>query len=235
MHAMAILILLMPTASATPPGEAVESGRQALCSPRDYPWYDAANDGVRRIDVVDPPEPGPRRSRGGEDSSMTGGAFVEALLWVFVVAVLAAVVFLLVKAYLHGGAAAAPTQRRDADGDRQRIESLPFPVQAAQGDLLAEARRHRDSGRYGEAARFLFSHELVELDKHRLIRLARGKTNRQYLREIGSQSPLGGMVRRTMVVFEDYFFGAYTIPRERFEACWSELPGFEAELAGRST
>ena len=106
------------------------------------------------------------------------------------VAALAAVVYFLVRAYLdrggiHGSATAADDEAEAAER-RRRIESLPFPVQAAQYDLLAEARRHYQQGHYGEAVKYLFSYQLVELDKHKIIRLTRGKTNRQYLGEVGA-------------------------------------------------
>ena len=76
------------------------------------------------------------------------------------------------------------------DGDAARIESLPFPVAAGRLDLLAEARRHYQAGNYGAAIVYLFSFQLVQLDKRQIIRLAKGKTNRQYLREVGPRTPL---------------------------------------------
>ena len=77
--------------------------------------------------------------------------------------------------------------RRDAD----RVEALPFHVRAASGDFLAEARRLYDAGHYSEAIVYLFSYQLVQLDKHHVIRLAKGKTNRQYVRET-RQRPAAG-------------------------------------------
>jgi len=69
---------------------------------------------------------------------------------------------------------------------------------------------------------------LIQLDKQQIIRLAIGKTNRQYLREVGPPSALGRLLEETMVAFEDVFFGNRRLERARFEACWSRLPEFEA-------
>ena len=53
---------------------------------------------------------------------------------------------------------------------------------------------------------YLFSHQLVQLDRHQIIRLAKGKTNRQYLREVGpggdappvGRPDAGGLRRRVL-------------------------------------
>ena len=61
-------------------------------------------------------------------------------------------------------------------------------------------------GNYGEAIIYLFSYQLVRLDRSQLIRLAKGKTNRQYLGELQSASPLKRMLAQSMSSFEDVFF-----------------------------
>ena len=102
-----------------------------------------------------------------------------------------AIVLLLAGAGVSGGSrlSAARTPQGKGDeaepaGGADRVESLPLAVDARRLDLLAEAQRCRERGDYGRAIIFLFSHQLLQLDKHGRIRLARGKTNRQYLREI---------------------------------------------------
>ena len=73
----------------------------------------------------------------------------------------------------------------DDDADRvDRVEALPFRVPRQATDLLSEARRQYEKGNYNEAIVYLFSHQLVELDRQHLIHLARGKTNRQLVREL---------------------------------------------------
>ncbi len=95
---------------------------------------------------------------------------------------------------------------------------------------MGEARRHYEQGNYSEAIIYLFSYELVQLDKFALIRLARGKTNRQYLREVPRRPELRSPLERTMVAFEGVFFGSRLLDRAGFEACWQQLPQFEEQL-----
>jgi hypothetical protein len=116
--------------------------------------------------------------------------------------------------------------RRDAD----RVEALPFHVRAARGDFLAEARRLYEAGQYSQAIIYLFSYELVQLDKHHVIRLAKGKTNRQYVRESQRRPHLAAILEITMIAFEDAFFGRKTITREAFERSWQRLDEFQGEL-----
>ena len=211
--------------------QAVASGRESLDRWSGYPWYDAGTDDVGRIDVRAPWDP----DWNWPDWDLSGlGTALEWVFWIALVASLAAVAYLLVCAYLGSESFAASQVGDDPeteDDRRRRIESLPFPVQAAQSDLLAEARRHYQQGNYGEAVKYLFSYQLVQLDKHQIIRLTRGKTNRQYLREVGRRKSLCRTVEQTMVAFEDFFFGNHVIDRSRFEACWSRLPQFEAQVA----
>jgi hypothetical protein len=110
--------------------------------------------------------------------------------------------------------------------EADRIESLPFHIARPQTNLLAEARRHYLAGDYGEAMIYLFSYKLVQLDKSHFIRLARGKTNRQYLGELRRSLPLWRILYSAMVAFEDVFFGHHPLSRERFEACWNRLDEF---------
>jgi hypothetical protein len=121
---------------------------------------------------------------------------------------------------------------RPIAGATALIERLPVPVDRAHGDLLGEARRLYDQMQYGRAILYLFAYELLQLDRHHVIRLARGKTNRQYLRELTRVSPLSPPLERTMVAFESVFFGRQALDRGGFEACWQELPQFENLLRG---
>src|SRR5439155_25852548 len=92
---------------------------------------------------------------------------------------------------------AAGEARRLSDVDR--IEALPFRVPTGQGDLLSQATELYRQGRFAEAIVLPFSYLLVEMDRHQVIRLAKAKTNRQYLREIGRRRSLPTLVERTMI------------------------------------
>jgi hypothetical protein len=110
------------------------------------------------------------------------------------------------------------------------MESLPFQVRRPQTGLLAEARRRYEQGDYGGAIIYLFSYQLVQLDKHQLIYLAKGKTNRQYLRELAPLPRLFEILEETMIAFEDVFFGKYRLDKDRFESCWRGMDEFHGQL-----
>jgi hypothetical protein len=114
--------------------------------------------------------------------------------------------------------------------DVDRIESLPFKIRGAPSDFLGQARRLFEAGNYSEAIIYLFSYQLVQLDKNHLIRLAKGKTNRQYLREIRQRANLRTILEATMIAFEDAFFGRKALSKDRFESCWQRLDEFHHEL-----
>jgi len=127
---------------------------------------------------------------------------------------------------------ASPTGRMRSEVDS--IEQLPFPVPVAQSDLLGEARRCYDSGRYRDAMIYLYSYQLVQLDQHQKIHLSKGKTNRQYLHELKPHGRLRELVSQSVRLFEDAFFGHYELPRDRFESAWSRLDEFQ-QLARQAT
>jgi len=224
----------------TEPEQSVARGREALDRWwGGYPWYDSDTDGVKPVEV-------PKPSRADRNWDWTFDGFspvvmeiLQWTLWLIVAVVLLVVVFFLLRAYFRDGSLRWARRAKNSQGEadrRRRIEALPFPLKAAKLDFLAEARRYYQQGQYGEAVKYLFSYQLVELDRHRLLRLARGKTNRQYLREIaaGRRAGLGGLLQQTMWIFEDSFFGGHRIDRARFEACWSRIAEFEAQLKGEA-
>jgi hypothetical protein len=216
------------------PADSIARGREALDD--SYPWYDASDDAVRRIEVEATTEPW--------DLDWNGGFRWPRMSWLAYLALallgllLAWLVYALVRAYLRREtqlAAEGGTRHVTALSDASRIEALPFPLSRdAATDLLAAARQAYEQGHYGEAIIYLFSHQLVELDKHQHIRLTRGKTNRQYLRELSSRRPLQSLLEPTMVAFEDVYFGDHPLDRQRFESCWSRLGEFH-QLVGAAT
>jgi hypothetical protein len=195
----------------------VGDGRNALDHWLGYPWYDAKTDGVRRVEVSQPWR-----------LNAPIGTLLQVTAWTIVALLLAAVVYLLLRAFWRRERRLARGDDEPTAGGADRIESLPAPGVDRPRDLLDEARRCHQRGDYGRAIVFLFSHELWQLDKHGRIRLARGKTNRQYLREIRSWPALRSLVEQTALVFEDFFFGHHAVERLAFEACWSRLEEFDA-------
>jgi hypothetical protein len=199
----------------------VVAGRDALrnqTAARRYPWYDSDEDRPRRLNLPPP--------RAVSESASFG--LLTFLAWGAVLAALAAVAILLVRAFLseapEGAASRGPRPGEATSIDK--LDALPFPLARAAGDLLAEARRLYEQGLYGEAMVYLYSHWLVTLDRAQLIRLAKGKTNRQYLRELSARRPLASMLAAAMVAFEDFFFGNHPLDRTRFEENWRRVDEF---------
>ncbi len=224
-----LLVCLFPATclAAAEADVSVRAGRDALQHWPNYPWYDAQRDDVQPVKVEIPPA-----SQVSADRFSALGALVRLLAWMILAMVLGVLAFLLLRAFLNRRLEESPSLHvPDDDGDAARIESLPFPVAAGRFDLLAEARRHYEAGNYGAAIVYLFSFQLVELDKRQIIRLSKGKTNRQYLREVGPRAALGRLVEQTMVTFEDVFFGDRMLLRGRFESCWTRLEEFETLAA----
>ena len=218
--------------------DGLESGR--------FPWYDAENDTLERVDLESNTDDFSGRhsswqrkpknpTAAGRGGGSTFSKVLEPLIWMLATATLAVIIGLLVWAFVRssnqptGEAKFGDTERPVARIDR--IEELPVQVQAIRGDLLEQARRHYATDNLRDAIICLFSYKLIQLDNHQAIHLERGKTNRQYLRELRTRRRLRHLLEGTMLAFEDVFFGNYELPRERFERCLHAVDEFQAELA----
>jgi hypothetical protein len=239
--ALCTLALLDQAADADEP--VMNGAREALRDAGAFPWYDPQADEIRPIPV--PAEMPLRRAsdwewarRANNKPTRNQGGFWD-LLWrsVQYVVWISLALILSVLAYLWMRAVAR--HERDRQGklwnDAQHhesasIEQLSFPIKRPQTDLLGEARRYYQSGNYDEAIVYLFSYQLVQLDRHQCIQLAKGKTNRQYLAELRSQPFLRQRLTQSVLAFEDVFFGHHQLSRERFEACWSGIDEFDQNL-----
>jgi len=223
---VAIAIALQPSrAIAAVPSDSVQAGRDVFEQGR-YPWYDAERDALRPLTL--PP------SRVNREPFQFDGSFLRYLAWAVLAAALAMLVAFIVYA-VRNRTKQPLSSKKAAPAHRAAVESLPFMTDRSQGDLLGEARRHYQQGNFSEAIIYLFSYQLVELDRFALIRLAKGKTNRQYLRELGKSPPLRPPLEMTMTAFEEVFFGRRALDRAGFEACWSQLPLFEQLISQGST
>ncbi len=232
--ALVIMAGLLSTAAAADPAgreQAVDSARDALDkSWAGYPWYDAQTDDVR---PVAPPEPPPDRDPGRDINLSPIAGMVEGVAYLFLAAIVALIVYLIVRAVMLGlGKKKEKQKKPKSHDDLRRIEALPLPLADLPPDLFDAIRQAAAAGDLRRAIVLLYSYQLVRLDQHRLIHLTRGKTNRQYLRELGRQSPLHAMLEQSMVVFEDVYFGDHAITAERFDACYASLDRFNALLQG---
>ena len=206
------------------PQKAIEAGAQALRSSHGYPWYNAAKDGLQRVELREPEKPNYFQV------SPELNFLIYFVALVMLVVALTALVLMILRALGLRKPAIKPAEPATV-GEAQRIEALPYPIARGNVSLLDQARSFYQAGNYAAAMLYLFSHQLVQLDRRQIIRLAKGKTNRQYLREVGQAAMLRQLVGQTLVAFEDVFFGHHDIDRQRFEACWTRLPEFDSLLA----
>jgi hypothetical protein len=225
-------ILAATLTGTTAPQEAVQSGQKALSHWGRYPWYDAKADGLKPLDLSPPwwwewlPD-----FQASSWNVRSPATLLQWGAWIAIALALGVMIYVLLRAYVArrsgrvGGT--PPKTEADAAEDRRRVEALPLSSARSPADLRAAAEEQYRLGHYGQAIIYLFSHQLVQLDKRQLIHLSKGKTNRQYLYELGSRRPLRGLVEQTMVTFEDAFFGQRTIEQRRFELCWHRLDEFE--------
>lgn len=156
------------------------------------------------------------------------GTILSTIVWIIVGTILVAIVALLVKLSLT--ARKKPPRPAVATtisaSDEERVEALPFRLEGNAGEFIEVARRLYQAGHYRQAILYLYSHLLIELDRVGLVRLDRGKTNRQYLNEIGRRPEAKNLFAPVMVAFEDVFFGGKDLPRPRFESCWNLVDEF---------
>ena len=126
------------------------------------------------------------------------GWLLKGIVYTILALAIAAIVYALVRFAMEQLKA---RKLAEADEKSQPLvddaEALPFLAERPRGDLLGLARQHYEQGNYSEAIIYLFSYELVELDRGSRIQLAKGKTNRQYLRELKDAAPSARRLERT--------------------------------------
>ena len=203
--------------------QSIVDGRKALEGRMHYPWYDSAKDELQPITL-------PTVSRWWRwlPNMRLLGEPLRILAWTLIAVLFFALLYLIVRAIVEHQAGSRQ-EKSDFEQvlDADHVEALPFMAERPRHDLLGQARWHYEQDNFSEAIIYLFSYELVRLDKSAFIHLTRGKTNRQYLRELARVQPLRKLLERTMIGFEDVFFGSRTLDRQRFEACWNQLDEFE--------
>ena len=208
---------------------------------------DSANRDSRRLPKPPKPKQTTPTQANPNNPAPTGGTtpsawqyilqnFGELIGWVLFGLCVALIVALIVNLMLRmepgraeGSEADATAEHRTIE-EQARLEQLPVEVRRIQGDLLAEADRLRQAGRYDEAIIYLFGYRLLQLDRAHLIRLARGKTNLQYLRELSGRRELQGIMRETVRLFERSYFGRYEITSSEFATLREQQPAFESLL-----
>jgi hypothetical protein len=227
--------------------EAVAAAKDGLAGRTRFPFYDRQKDDVRQLNVEPPAETadsanrrskwtgkkgtGRTRGGGGGPTASFFGELLQALGLAALIIFIAVIAYLIARAFLKNEVTETKVSKVvETSRDVDKVQALPFQLRKPTGNFLAEAERLYSAGNYSEAVIYFYSHLLVELDAHHVIRLAKGKTNRQYLRETRTRLVLRDILGRTMIAFEDVFFGHHELSRERFEECWSRVAEFHGEL-----
>lgn len=229
------------SAEDTPP-DRVKQAQSELGRPLCFPWYDPATDALRPI-----VEPQPRARPETDWSWLTKwfpnfnfnlgswswGDFFRLVFWLALGAALVWIIFLLWREYLRREASRATWTSTNTESLENDIptEVLPLLPEPVTGDLLTRIHELCELGRYREAMIYLFSHRLLSLNQQQIIHLVRGKTNRQYLREVRRQPDLGPLFERSIELFERAFFGNQPLTREQFESVWRDQEAFDRHVA----
>ena len=240
MWATAISFCLGWSQCPTAVGQVVEEAAKESLSKRSFPWYDASRDEVRSVELpqrraaksidrdqvpmgIDKQQPTRPNVGGGS------GYGLSMVAWV-VVALLIALLFGALLWAFFRIESRSRTQRDVMLSQRSLAESikqLPFQMKHETGDLRQLAQQAYAASDFRQAIIYLFSHVLITLDQNGLIRLRKGKTNRQYLRELRPYRSLSDFYQQIMVPFEATFFGDHIVSQADFESCWNQLDGFQ--------
>lgn len=221
-----------------------------------FPWYDSASDSTRKVELTPtkqdnfaPPQrdwvakskppktPPPARTAPAAPQGSGWISTLFSILGYTLFGVLIVVIcYFAARSFLSREvleSSATKTKVVDTKRQANQVEKLPVDLANATGNLLDMVRRLMAEGNYSAAIIYLYAHQLVCLDDAHYIRLAKGKTNRQYLRELRSDRPMARLVEQTIVLFEDAFFGKKTILADAFNTCWKQLPQFDSLVQQR--
>lgn len=260
---MALMLLLQASKNAWALNAAGQSptydaGADALRQGTNPVWADVREEQVtlgrslpvhqdlsdRHINTVDQPvtSSGNTNTGGGTGtwSGFSGGDWLVFFLRAFLVLLVVGLLIFLI-ALMSNGQLARRRRRgkvRGGDGEdlaaqRAKLTDLPFEMESTLVGFKAQAERLRQEKQYAQATVYLFSYLLVECDAANCIRLAKGKTNHRYIRELKAWPKLQRPFQELVEMFEAAFFGGKEISESRFEAFWSKLPQVEAIVEER--
>jgi hypothetical protein len=238
--------VLMGLFSISGSAMAQDAGLESL-KRQSLPWYDAQTEQVKPVELEarDDPRSGLRgtiaektkKKKKKANRNWTWdwglseglGTFLYWLLWI----VLGVAFAILVVWVVRNIDVKQPSAREETKSGRslaQSVAQLPFQVEVGDEDFRSLAAKAFHANDYRQAIIWLFSHVLISLDQKNLIRLKKGKTNRQYLRELASERQLSSYYADVMVPFEATFFGDKDLNREQFASCWDGLNHFEQQV-----
>ena len=163
----------------------------------------------------------------------TFGTVGTTLIYIAAGFVIALLIGLLVYGFLKLESGGSDLPSEDAKKKRKmkdHIKHLPFELEEHEGDFETFAEKAFREGNYSKSVIYLFADLLVAMNEAGVVRLQRGKTNRQYLNEIWDYKDVRPYYRSVMTAFEDAFFGQHQISKERAAKCFADRPAFDAAV-----
>ncbi len=145
---------------------------------------------------------------------------------VFLAALIAFLVVLAILWSRRDFSAADRSAGGSSVGTAAQLANLPEGLRPGSGDPWAEALRRRAAGDLGGAIVCLFAYQLLRLDQMGLIRLAPGRTGRQYVQTIHDPEFVDTL-EATLGLFEDVYYGRRLPTLEAFEAVWRSAQVFQ--------
>ncbi len=229
--ATAWAVLAMTSLAASDPEKSPESARSvpsALAKGK-YPWYDAKGDAFKPVWPQREPDLEWLNRLPNLGNLGSVGELITIGLAMLALAVLLVV---LVELWRRYRPVEAPSGVKIVSrlGSPARLEGLPTGVSTGADDPWDEAQRRRERGDYAGAVILLFAHQLLTLDRLRLIRLVPGRTGRQLVRTIVDPQWRGCVVP-TLRLFESVYYGRHTPTREAFQAVWTSAEAFERRVS----
>ena len=228
---------------------AQDAGLESL-KRQSLPWYDADTEQIKPVELSARNEPrserrgtiAEKKKKGKSKKSQNSwfddwnldwsegfATFVYWLLWI----VLGVAFAILIVWIVRNVDVRPPVRIEEPEPSRTRAQSvaqLPFQMDIGDDDFRSLAAKAFQANDHRQAIIWLFSHVLVSLDQKSLIRLKKGKTNRQYLSELAGDRRLSAYYTDLMLPFEATFFGDKDLNREQFSHCWDGLALFEQQV-----
>jgi Domain of unknown function (DUF4129) len=237
--------LVLVTAQDVDRGQAsidnTESSVRTVLRQESYPWYDGQADQVAPL-VTDPSTWAKgledrlksffdwlRKVRGKlpQGPQVGLGGVVPTLLFMVFGAALLVLLWRLWRLYEPRPAGAGDTAARV--GSVARLAGLAPGAFPEDADPWAEALRRRAAGDAAGAVIWLFLDQLLALRQLGLIRLAPGRTARQYVLAV-SDSQLRDGLRATLALFEEVYYGHRSPTPQALESIWARALAFRRRL-----
>ena len=220
----------------------------------EYPWYDAESHSVKPLEIPAGEEsaskerdavpiakptsnaqtPPATAATGGAATGGSASGGTESMFGLILAGIILVVLVALVMTFLYIESQKSEQNVKQGRSRQQSIEQLPFDLDSSEGDFQTAAEAAYRNGDLRKAIIYLYSHVLVTLDQNGMIRLRKGKTNRQYLNEARRHKGIAEYFRQVMVPFESVFFGDHDMDADQFQQCWSGMNQFHASVKNNS-